>query len=75
MSEKELRIRVQGTIQQYINELMSANNISAAMMEDALNKVLSQLKDQVLFELLNSNQQIQEEPQQVETEEEITEDE
>lgn len=73
MSEKELRVRVQGTIQQYINELMSANNISAAMMEDALNKVLSQLKDQVLFELLNSNQQ--QEPQQVETEEEITEDE
>lgn len=73
MSEKELRIRVQGTIQQYINELMSANNISAAMMEDALNKVLSQLKDQVLFELLNSNQQ--EQPQQVETEEEISEDE
>lgn len=73
MSEKELRVRVQGTIQQYINELMSANNISAAMMEDALNKVLSQLKDQVLFELLNSNQQ--EQPQQVETEEEISEDE
>lgn len=73
MSEKELRIRVQGTIQQYINELMSANNISAAMMEDALNKVLSQLKDQVLFELLNSNQQ--EQPQQVETEEEISKDE
>lgn len=72
MSEKELRIRVQGTIQQYISDLMSANNISATMMEDALNKVLCQLKDQVLFELLNSNQQ----PQQVEeTEEEISEDE
>lgn len=72
MSEKELRIRVQGTIQQYISDLMSANDISAAMMEDALNKVLCQLKDQVLFELLNSNQQ----PQQVEeTEEEISENE
>lgn len=72
MSEKELRIRVQGTIQQYISDLMSANDISATMMEDALNKVLCQLKDQVLFELLNSNQQ----PQQVEeTEEEISEDE
>lgn len=52
MNEFELRLRLQNTIQDYVNQVMISNNVSAAMMEDALNKVLTNLKDKVLLEFI-----------------------
>lgn len=48
----QTRIEVQGATQQWVDSFMQQYNISAAMMEDALNKVLSNLKDKVVIELL-----------------------
>lgn len=52
MNEFELRLRLQNTMQDYVNQVMISNNVSAAMMEDALNKVLINLKDKVLLEFI-----------------------
>lgn len=55
MNEFELRLRLHATLNEYINQLMISNNISAAMMEDALNKVLVELKDKVFAELFTAS--------------------
>ena len=52
MNEFELRLRLQNTLQDYVNQLMFSNNVPAAMMEDALNKVLINLKDKVILEFI-----------------------
>lgn len=52
MYELELRIKVYESLLNYVNSLMQNNNISAAMMEDALNKILCGMKDQVMREFL-----------------------
>lgn len=52
MNEFELRLRLQNTMQDYVNQVMISNNVPAAMMEDALNKVLINLKDKVLLEFI-----------------------
>ncbi len=52
MNEFELRLRLQNALQDYVNQVMISNNVSAAMMEDALNKVLINLKDKVLLEFI-----------------------
>ena len=62
------RIELQGAIQQWIDSFMINNQIDAATMEDALNKVLIKIKDQVINEMLieaasqiQENQQLKEE--------------
>lgn len=64
MNELELRIRVQGMTKQWVNDFMINNGVSATIMEDALTKVLVELKDASLQEFLASVSQptIQEEP-------------
>lgn len=52
MNEFELRLRLQNALQDYVNQVMISNNVSAAMMEDALNKVLINLKDKVILEFI-----------------------
>lgn len=52
MNEFGLRLRLQNTLQDYVNQVMISNDIPAAMMEDALNKVLINLKDKVLLEFI-----------------------
>lgn len=52
MNKTETRIRLEYTIQNYINQLMQENNISAAMMEGALNKVILQLKDAIMLNFI-----------------------
>lgn len=52
MNDFELRLRLQNTLQNYVDEVMISNNVSAAMMEDALNKVLVNLKEKVLVEFI-----------------------
>lgn len=54
MNELELRIRVQGMVKQWVNNFMLSNGVSATIMEDALNKVISELKDAVMQEFIAS---------------------
>ena len=54
MNELELRVRVQGMVKQWVNNFMLSNGVSATVMEDALNKVVSELKDAVMQEFIAS---------------------
>lgn len=56
--ELQKRIEVQGAVQQWVDSFMLQYNISASMMEDALNKVLNNLKDKVVIELLMASQEV-----------------
>ena len=48
----QLRLELQVSLGQWIKDVMSNYNISATMMEDALNKALLDIKDKVHEELL-----------------------
>lgn len=56
MNELQLRFELQGSLQQWINSTMQQYNISAAMMEDAMSKVLLSLKDKVWQDYLLEQQ-------------------
>ena len=69
MNNYEMRFQVQATLQQLVESFMQQNNLSAAVVEDALNKVTLYVKDLAIKELLVSLQQ-QSEPQDLVEEEE-----
>ena len=69
MNNYEMRFQVQATLQQLVESFMQQNNLSAAVVEDALNKVTLYVKDLAVKELLVSLQQ-QSEPQDLVEEEE-----
>lgn len=48
----QLRLELQVSLGQWIKDVMANYNISATMMEDALNKALLDIKDKVHEELL-----------------------
>ena len=48
MNNLQLRFELQYSLQQWIDSTMSQYNISAAMMEDAMSKILLSLKDKAL---------------------------
>ena len=52
----QLRLELQGSLQQWIDSTMQQYNISAAEMEDAISRVLLKLKDQVLQNYLIEQQ-------------------
>ena len=52
----QLRLELQGFLQQWIDSTMQQYNISAAEMEDAMSRVLLKLKDQVLQDYLIEQQ-------------------
>ena len=52
----QLRLELQGSLQQWIDSAMNQYNISAAEMEDAMSRILLKLKDQVLQEYLIEQQ-------------------
>lgn len=52
----QMRLELQGSLQQWIDSAMSQYNISAAEMEDAVTKVLLKLKDKVLHDYLIEQQ-------------------
>lgn len=54
MSDKEFRVRVQDSVQEYVQHFMAQNNVSASMMEDAMNKAMVWVKEQVTKELILS---------------------
>lgn len=55
--EQQLRLEVQASLLDFIDNLMGQNSISAPMMEDALNKALVHVKDMVIKEYLIAMQQ------------------
>lgn len=59
MTDLQTRLEVQGATLQWVASFMQRYNIPAHMMEDALNKVLLQLKDQVVADLLSAAAQAQ----------------
>lgn len=68
MSDFEFRMRIQGAVQEFVENFMKQNNLSAAVMEDAMNKSMVWLKDQVLKETVLSMTQTK--PQELESEKE-----
>jgi len=56
MNELQLRFELQGSLQQWVNSTMQQYNISAAMMEDAMSKVMLSLKDKVWQDYLLEQQ-------------------
>ena len=52
----QMRLELQGSLQQWIDSTMQQYNISAAEMEDAISRVLLKLKDQVLQDYLIEQQ-------------------
>lgn len=52
MTQEQLRLDVQSTVKSYVLNLMRQNNIPAAMMEDALNFTLLDVKDAVFQEFI-----------------------
>lgn len=59
MNSLQMRLEVQGAIQQWVASFMQEYNIPAWMMEDGLNKVLLVLKDQTVTDLLTAAAQDQ----------------
>ena len=57
MSNLQLRLELQISLQQWIDNTMSNYNISAAEMEDALSRILLKLKDKVCEDYLIEQQQ------------------
>jgi hypothetical protein len=54
MNSLQTRLEVQGATQQWVDSFMLQYGISPSMMEDALTKVLCNLKDKVVIELLSA---------------------
>lgn len=48
----EKRMQVQAAVNEWVNNFMRNNNLSASIMEDALSKTLLSIKDQAMREFL-----------------------
>lgn len=70
MTQEQFRIEVQNSVKSYVQQLMRQYQIPAAMMEDALNAALLDIKPLVLAQLMASLQQEDSEGQEVNQEEE-----
>lgn len=64
----QTRLEIQGITQQWVDSFMQQYNISPSIMEDALNKVLCNLKDKVILEFLAAAQAQAQQAQQVQKE-------
>lgn len=70
MDNYTMRLQVQATMQQMVESFMQQNNLSAAVVEDALNKTTLYIKDLVVKEMLVARQEQQQiEPDSQEGEE------
>lgn len=70
MTQEQFRIEVQNSVKSYVQQLMQRYQIPAAMMEDALNAALLDIKPLVLAQLMASLQQEEPEDQETNQEEE-----
>ena len=53
----QTRLELQGSLQNWVDSTMTQFNISAAQMEDAMSKVMLNLKDRVLQDYLLEQQE------------------
>ena len=54
MTNEQKRLEVYNAIDQYLGSFMIQNQVSASMMEDALNKCMLNLKDRVVQEFIEA---------------------
>ena len=54
MNELQLRIQVQGAVQQYAEQLLYQNGVPAHVVEDAFSKVLGYLREKSMQEFLEA---------------------
>ena len=52
MNTFQLRLELQGAVQQWVNTFMIENNVSPAMMDDALSKALLNIRELAIQEYL-----------------------
>lgn len=52
MTQEQYRLELQNTVKTYLENIRVQNSVSAAAMEDAINKYLVLLKDMVLAEFI-----------------------
>ena len=57
MNTLQTRLELQGTVQQWVNSIMSQYNISPSMMDDALSKVLLNVRELAIQEFIVAAQQ------------------
>ena len=57
MTQEQFRLDVQNAVKNYVQQFMRQNQVPAAMMEDAMNAALLDVKAMVFSELLLANQQ------------------
>ncbi len=57
MTQEQFRIDVQNAVKNYVYQFMQQNQVSAAMMEDAMNAALLDVKTMVYSQLMAANQQ------------------
>lgn len=57
MTQEQFRLDVQNAVKNYVQQFMQQNQVPAAMMEDAMNAALLDVKTLVLSQLLMANQQ------------------
>lgn len=71
MTNEQKRIEVYNALNQLLGGFMVQNQVSASMMEDALNKCLLSIKDQVFQEFINAavqeSEQIAQQQQQMDS--------
>lgn len=70
MTNLQLKMEVQGAAQNWVASVMQQNNIPAAMMEEALTKVLLNIKDLVLQDTIREMAEANTPPQEIEEKEE-----
>lgn len=64
MTQEQFRLELQNAIKQCLDGIQIQNQVSAAAMEDAINKYLVGLKEQVVYEFIaaaSSEQLVKEE--------------
>lgn len=54
MNELQLRIQVQGAVQQYVEQLLYQNGVPAHIIEDAFSKSLGYIREKSIQEFLNA---------------------
>ena len=57
MNTLQTRLELQGTVQQWVNSIMNQYNISPSMMDDALSKVLLNVRELAIQEFIVAAQQ------------------
>lgn len=65
MTQEQYRLELQNTVRNYLEGIRVQNNVTAAAMEDAINKYLIELKDKIMSEFIAAASQppaVEEEP-------------